>query len=638
MRLSVRWKLIFSIVGPLIIISMVVMWLTLEKIYEYSLEQLHEQSIQRVKIYAATLEGQFEKLTQIAKDTAAFIEISGAVDEKTIYELLHSNVANNPLIYGAAIAYEPYQFQPDRKLFSPYVFRGNSGLNAIDIGVESYDYTDNKWEWYARARELDKPIWTEPYFDEGAGNILMETFSVPFHINGKFAGVATIDVPLDKIQQQLADLYLQDQPFVIVSAQGKFITHPFPEKIAHETIQQVAEESPDPAFKELVKNLLAGQTGVTRVNSLESIANEPYWVFYAPISATGWMFSTAVPERKILAFINTQIGRGIIGLSILLLLVIVSVLLVSTHITRPIISLASTVSKLGEGDFSVKMNNIKSQDEIGDLALAFNETVRQLNYHIEAVVKEAASREAVESELRIAREIQTSLLPVQSHPCLESREFDLDAVNVPARHVTGDFFDYFFIDQDQLLLLVADVSGKGAPAAIVMAITRTIIRNLAKSGAMPARLLEETNRVLVDTGIGNVFVTLFIAVYHPATGDIVYSNGGHQPPFVLDPAKDLSMFGEATGTIIGMLEDAEYEQVSSCLEPGQYLIIYTDGIPEARNPDGEFFGTDRFSELLKSCAGMASSEICNHVINEISAFQENKLADDITILVLKRNQ
>jgi phosphoserine phosphatase RsbU/P len=637
-RLSIRWKLIFSIVGPLVIISIAVMWFTMHRIYQYSVQQRIEQATQLAKNYADRLDGHFGILSQVAHDLASFIEVNDNLNEVDIYELLRSNINRNPLVFGSAIAFEPYQFKPDLRLFSPYAYRDGNVIKSIDIGKQAYDYTENKWEWYTRTKTINHPIWTEPYFDEGAGNILMGTYAVPFYKNGEFRGVATIDIPLNELQAIVSSEYLQNQPFIIVSSKGRFISHPDPAMIMHETIQHRALLSGDAKLKKLAEELLSGHSGVIRVKHLELLSDEPLWIFYAPLEETGWGLATAVAEDEILEFLKMQITRGTIGISILIILVIISILLIGTHITRPILHLANIVKQLGGGNFSVNINNIKSQDEIGDLARAFKHMVEQLKYHIQVITRETASREAFESELRIAREIQSSLLPNVYPPFPDRNEFDLAALNVPAKHIAGDFFDYFFIDNDHLVLLVADVSGKGAPSAIVMAVTRTIIRNLSGSGMLPACLLQETNKTLLETRIENTFVTIFIAVYNPRTGELVYANAGHQPPYVLDPVNGISKLGEATGTIVGMLEDLQIEDRTARLEPGQYLIIYTDGIPEARNPKGSFYGEQQFSNLLVACNGMTSMEACEHVLSTVTTYQVNNLVDDITILILKRNQ
>ena len=614
------------------------MWLTMDLIYDHSVRQRIDQATRLAESYAGRLDDHFRILSQVARDAAAYAGIDDSLSEEEIYKLLHSNLLRNPRIYGSAIAYEPFKYDPDVRLYSPYAYKQGKLVKILDIAVQAYDYTRPEYEWFVRTRELEKPVWTEPYFDKGAGNILMVTYSVPFYRNGEFTGVATIDVSLEDLQQQVGATYLHQQPFILVSREGRFISHPDPGMIMKEVTTQTRADTNADTLMQLDKEMSGGKSGVIRIASLSTSSDEPYWIFYAPLHFTGWSLATAVPESEMLGFLNEQITRGIIGVIILIVCVVVSILVIGTHITRPITELADVASQLADGNFSVKIRPGSSQDEIGDLIRAFNHMIDQLDRHLHTIRKETASRQAVESELQIAREIQTSLLPDTDSLFPERKEFDLAAINVPAKHVAGDFFDYFFIDEETLLFLVADVSGKGAPSAIVMAITRTIIRNIARSGVNPSSLLDQTNAILLDTRIGNTFVTVFIGIYKPASGELVYANAGHQPPYLVDPVHGVNSLGEATGTIIGMLEDIQIGDRETILQPGQSLVVYTDGIPEARNPDGAFFSDAQFRDLLETCREKSAHESCRFVLDTVSGFQAQNLADDITILILKRNQ
>ncbi len=412
MQLSIRWKLIISIVFPLVFISGIVMWIALSMIYSYSKERLHEQAMEQARHYAARFDGQFQTVAQVARSTAAFLETQQQVTEQQLYDLLRSNVNQNPLIYGSAIAFKPFAFNRDKELFSPYVYRSESGLNAIDIGAESYNYTDGQWEWYTRTINEEQAIWTEPYFDIGAGNILMDTFSVPFYKDGKLWGVATIDIPLDILQKQAGIEQLQNQPFVIVSPSGKFISHHDPSMIMSETIQNQAEDIDDDNFKQISNGILNGENGLGVIDGAilgGTFGTGPVWIFDAPIKSTGWSFATAVPESEMTSYVRTQLSRGLFAILIIVCLVTICILLVSTHLTKPIRRLAEAVTQLGQGNLETNVANIKSSDEIGQLANGFNRMVTDLNHYITAHTKEIAARESVENELRVAREIQASL-------------------------------------------------------------------------------------------------------------------------------------------------------------------------------------------------------------------------------------
>ncbi|HIF50372.1 MAG TPA: HAMP domain-containing protein [Thiotrichaceae bacterium] len=650
MQLSIRWKLIISIVLPMLIISSIVMSLTFDRLYSNAKQRLHGEATDMARHYAARLDAEFKTATQVARSTANFLNIHPDIAEEELYEILRQNVVQSPLIYGAAIAFEPYQFDKELKLFSPYVYRELSGntkskeietkLLSLDIGIDSYDYSNGEWDWFSRPRELDKAIWTEPYFDEGAGNILMDTYSVPFYRDGKFRGIVTIDIPLDALQQNAGIEQLQKQPFVIVSPSGKFIAHPDSEMIMKGNIRQRADEIMDSAYSRVVDNILAGENGVAVIKGgiiANVVEQGPVWVFFAPIKSTGWSFATGVAESKMTEHVRSQLFLGAVSLCILIFLVICSILFVSNNLTDPIRKLAAAVKRIGEGELDCKATNINSTDEIGQLANGFNDMVCRLNHHVEALSKEMAARQLVENELSVAREIQASLLPRTFPPFPDHEEFDLYARNEAARHVAGDFYDFFFVNETTLMIVMADVSGKGIPAAMIMAVTRTIIRNLANTGKSPAEILEETNRLLIESRTQPMFVTIFLGCYDTNSGTLNYANAGHHPAYIINKEGAINSIGEATGTIVGMLDDAVYENDSVVLEPENYMVLYTDGIPEARSPGGEFYGDNAFTDLLSNYAGKQTKEICDHVINEITEYQAGELSDDITLMVLLRN-
>ena len=262
--------------------------------------------------------------------------------------------------------------------------------------------------------------------------------------------------------------------------------------------------------------------------------------------------------------------------------------------------------------------------------------VSDLKHHIDALTKEVAARELVETELRVAREIQSSLLPRTFPPFPHREEFELHAVNKAARRVTGDFFDFFFMNDTTFMIVIADVSGKGIPAALMMAVTRTIIRNLAKTGESPAHVLKETNRLLIEGRTQTMFVTIFAGCYYTDSGKFIYANAGHHPPVKLDREGNVSRFDNATGTIVGMLDEATYENHEMTLMHGEYLILYTDGVPEARSATGQFFGEERFMKLLSQAAGKSTIQLCDSIIEEVLSFQPGEINDDITLLALKR--
>jgi len=360
------------------------------------------------------------------------------------------------------------------------------------------------------------------------------------------------------------------------------------------------------------------------------------WLFYTPVNATGWILSSTLPRSQLTSELWSLMSMAIYGLALMIVLIIALTLYVSSRLSRPIKTLSAAVSDVARGKLDTSIEKIYSMDELGRLSVGFNRMLKNLKKQVEIQSQQTAARQMVEKELQVARETQQALLPSEFPPFPERREFQLHAVSKAARHVAGDFFDFFLINPRTLVFVIADVSGKGMSAALVMAVTRTIVRNLAESGKTPARILAETNELLRESHGGSAFVTIFLGIYNTNSGRIMYANGGHSPPLLVDRHGNARSVGEATGTIVGMLENQEYANAEMRLLPGETLLLFTDGITEARSPGGEFYGEGRIRAFLEANHGKSAEALCDTLEKEICDFQKMNLADDLTILALRR--
>ncbi len=306
------------------------------------------------------------------------------------------------------------------------------------------------------------------------------------------------------------------------------------------------------------------------------------------------------------------------------------------RLTQPLREMTSAIERLGGGDFSARVEPSERRDEVGDLTRVFNASMGELELRVDELTHADVARELVEGEMLAARKIQARLLPRRFPAYPERKEFDLYGVNAPSRHVGGDFFDYLLSADDELILVIGDVSGKGVPAAMLMAVSRTIVHNLAKTGLAPARILAEANRLLVEDSTGSMFVTLFVARYNIRTGELEYANGAHLPPFKVTTDNQVHRIGEATGTLVGIMGDSSFEQGVERLEVGELLVLYTDGITEARSPGGDFYGDGPMCRLLSAYSDAPPRFLCDLIVREANAFQSGERGDDITLLMLRR--
>jgi sigma-B regulation protein RsbU (phosphoserine phosphatase) len=277
---------------------------------------------------------------------------------------------------------------------------------------------------------------------------------------------------------------------------------------------------------------------------------------------------------------------------------------------------------------------LKNQNEI--LELRVEERTREVLDLQRVEFELRATKEKVENELNIAAQIQRSILPSDFPAFPEHEEFDLYAMMTPAREVGGDFYDFFFVDDDHLAVIIADVADKGVPAALFTMISRTIFRSIARQHKSPSQVMTEANDLLCEGNDTGMFVTAFFAYYHLPTGRLTYSSGGHNPALLFGPDGVYRELAYKHGLALGVEPGLMYKGDVDTLEPSQVLVIYTDGVTEACSPDDELFGLDRFTKLVCNCESLKLSQMFDRIDKELKEFQQGNLFDDITVLALKR--
>ena len=248
-----------------------------------------------------------------------------------------------------------------------------------------------------------------------------------------------------------------------------------------------------------------------------------------------------------------------------------------------------------------------------------------------------AAKEKVDNELNIAAQIQKNILPSQFPAYPDRKEFELHALMQPARYVGGDFYDFFFVDDTTLALVMADVSDKGVPAALFMMVSRTLIHSLAVDNRSPSVVLEKANNILCRNNESGMFVTVFLAFYDTSSGKLTATNGGHSASLIIDPDGASREWAHTHGAALGFMEDLPYKEETMYLEAGQTMFLYTDGVTEAMSPDNELFGLANLREMLNRKHDLNLAKLCSDIEASLSEYQQGRQFDDITMLALKRN-
>jgi len=251
-------------------------------------------------------------------------------------------------------------------------------------------------------------------------------------------------------------------------------------------------------------------------------------------------------------------------------------------------------------------------------------------------MKEHDQLVAIQQDLSVAREIQQSILPKEFPAFPNRKDFDIYASMDAAKSVGGDFYDFFMIDDNKLGFVIADVSGKGVPAAIFMAVSRTLIRSTALKGIPPEDCMKYSNELLAKESVNSMFVTVFYGILNLKTGELQYSNAGHNPPYILQKDGSVKTV-EGTGDIVlGVMENMDYHSKSIKLNPGDTIFTFTDGITEAMDVDFNEYTDEKLIQFLQSQSGNSPKEMINNVVEDVKIFTKGaEQSDDITTLALK---
>ena len=254
----------------------------------------------------------------------------------------------------------------------------------------------------------------------------------------------------------------------------------------------------------------------------------------------------------------------------------------------------------------------------------------------ERITRMTAEKQRISTELELATRIQTDMLPNVFPPFPERKEFDVYALMDPAKEVGGDFYDFFLVDEDHLALVIADVSGKGVPAALFMMISKIMVQDRVKSGLSPAQALRQVNEAILENNSEDMFVTVWLGVLELSTGKLTAANAGHEYPVVMEPGGSFTLFKDPHGFVVGAMPGMKYREYELRLAPGAKLFVYTDGVPEAANEEAELFGTARLQAALNDAAAGTPEQILRQVRAAVDAFVGRaEQFDDLTMLCLE---
>jgi sigma-B regulation protein RsbU (phosphoserine phosphatase) len=584
--------------------------------------QVLDNTVQRVNVLMQRVE--------IASDNFMWLPLRHLDVADSMFVYSRRILTCNPDLNGCSIAFEPDFFPDKGHYFSAYTYNDDGKFDTTQEGNPSYDY--HYMDWYQAPKLLDEPVWIEPFVDFNPEDVYAEEIIASYcrpmkDSKGHYVGTFSTDISMEWISKTISEVKPYPNSYCIMIGQsGTFFVHPDTTKLLRESIFTPTLEHPDTALTNLGHAMQRGETGVRKL----VFEGKESYVFYKPLGITGWSVAMVCPESDIF-------GGYMRLYKIVIFIVIAGLILMRLAFSRiikrelkPLNTLALQAETIASGQFDKTLPRDNRIDEIGKLTQSFSDMQHSLVNYISELKRTTAVKASIESELKVASDIQMGMIPRVFPPFPERQDIDLYASMTPAKVVGGDLYDYF-LQNERLYFCVGDVSGKGIPAAMFMAITRDLFRIIAQQNRSPWEIATMMNNFLVKDNDQSMFVTMFIGMVDLPKGRLEYCNCGHNVP-ILD-GKFLEM--GSTNQPLGLWECKAFEgEVIEDIRNRQ-LLVYTDGLNEAENERQERLGDDRLLEAMQGTEQLTSEEIIHRlkvvVSNHRAGAEPN---DDLTLLCL----
>lgn len=612
--------------------------------YYFARKTIREDTRENSEYLAKTTINKIELVLTLAEKNPQIIARmleSSFLSKDSLIPFLKSMLSVNNSLYGSIIAFEPNYFPEKGIYFAPYVFRQGDSICSSVLGDRNYEYF--YMDWYQIPKITNEPYWSEPYFDEGGGNVLMTTYSVPFYtlIDGAktFSGVVTIDISLEWLTKIISDVKILESGYAfLLSRNGVVISHPNSEYIMNQTIFTIAKENNQPGMRETGRSMIRGESSFQAAEFRSAWRPGKLWINYAPLPSSKWSMGIIYPEEEMFASLHRMnfillvlIVIGLLSLSFVIFKIV-------SKLTSPLKDFADSARVIASGNFNVRLPDIKTEDEMKELHNSFSFMQKELDQYMATLKETTSAKEKIESELRIANEIQMSMIPHIFPPFPELPQIDLFATLKSAKEVGGDLYDFFLIDGNKFCFVIGDVSGKGVPASLFMAVTRTLVRSISDKIHSPSAIVESLNRSISQNNDSNMFITLFLGILDLENGSLRYTNAGHNPPVLIKKGGEAHMFEKTKFIPAGLFEDFKYGESSVEINKGDKLFLYTDGVSEAENSAGELFGEQLIMQVINNHNTARPQELIAAMENEISAHVNGYTqSDDITMMTIVYN-
>ena len=556
-------------------------------------------------------------------------------------------------------------FRSSNKLSSCFVATTDGCILYVDDRSGAYQDEDGQTvtfdvrsrPWYCQAVEEGDLIFTGVEADAFT-DIPGLVCAAPVYREGKLVAVVGADIFLTAINDYVQNTSSESGYLCVISQDGQVLFSSRQEGVFKAELSSAAPDLRANANRELAAFIAQALQERTPLSLIE-VDGKPCYLCGAPMETLGWavisVVEKAVTDQPTQAMLQrydeindgalaayesgaTRSGnRMLIVLIVVFLLAVNGSLVLASRVVKPLEHMTRRINSLSGSDQAFEMEDVyRTDDEIEILAESFASLSKKTRDFIAQITQITAEKERIGTELALATRIQADMLPNIFPAFPERPDFDVYATMDPAKEVGGDFYDFFLIDETHLGLVVADVSGKGVPAALFMMISKILVQNYAMTGRSPAEVLRAVNEQICSNNREEMFVTVWFGILDTATGTITAANAGHEYPALMQSGGRFELVKNRHGFVIGALNGVRYREYELCLTPGTKLFLYTDGVPEATNAANEMFGTERMLEALNREPGASPETLLRHVREAVDGFVlDAEQFDDLTMLCLE---
>ena len=522
---------------------------------------------------------------------------------------------------------------------------------------EVYPFAVRSRPWYTQAVEEGQLIFTGVELDAFT-DIPGLVCAAPVYWNGELVAVVGADIFLTSVSDYVQDTATEGSFLCVINEDGQVLFSPQQEGVFKAELSDQAADLRKTGNEELADFVTLSLSERTPLTLLD-VDGKEYYLSGAPMETLGWSVISVVEKEittqptavmlsqyeKISADALSAYEQGAkqsaktiaVLTAAILVLAIIGALFVAGRVVKPLEHMTKRINALSGSDQAFEMEDTyRTDDEIEILAESFASLSKRTRDYIKQITEITAEKERIGTELALATRIQADMLP-NIFPAFPDRpDFDIYASMDPAKEVGGDFYDFFLIDETHLGIVMADVSGKGVPAALFMMISKILVQNFAMTGRSPAQVLQAVNDQICSNNREEMFVTIWFGVLDTETGIITAANAGHEYPVLMQAGGQFKLVKDKHGFVIGGMDGMRYKEYELTLTPGSRLFLYTDGVPEATNAQREMFGTDRMLDALNEAPDAAPEMILKNVRKAVDSFvKDAEQFDDLTMLCVE---